>query len=88
MRKQIGIKSRRLYEICSYTGLAHYISLVWREYASGRSIYILKVKIFSLHGKAVKKYVYHDFNAALQALREKVEFFTLYGIDLQLDLPI
>lgn len=88
MRKQIGVKSRRLYEVGSYTGLCHYISLVWREYASGRSIYIVKVVISSRYGKTIRKNVYDNEHAALRALKRYIEEYTFFSIDLQLDLPI
>lgn len=88
MRKQIGVKSRRLYEIGSYTGLCHYISLVWREYASGRSIYIVKVVISSRRGKTILKYVYENEYGALRALKRHIEEYTIFSIDMQLDLPI
>lgn len=88
MRKQIGVKSRRLYEIGSYTGLCHYISLVWREYASGRSIYIVKVVIASRKGKTILKEVYENEYAALRVLKRRIKEYTLFSIDMQLDLPI
>lgn len=88
MRKQIRVKSRRLYEVGSYTGLCHYISLVWREYASGRSIYIVKVVISSRYGKTIRKNVYDNEHAALRALKSRIEEYTFFSIDLQLDLPI
>lgn len=88
MRKQIGVKSRRLYEIASCTGLCHYISLVWREYASGRSIYIVKVVISSRCGKTILKEVYENEYAALRVLKRRIKEYTFLSIDLQLDLPI
>lgn len=88
MRKQIGVKSRRLYEIGSYTGLCHYISLVWREYAYGRSIYIVKIVISTRYGKTIRKRVYDNEHAALRALRACIYEYTLFSIDSQLDLPI
>lgn len=88
MKKNIGVKSRRLYEIGSYSGFRHYISLVWREYASGKSIYIVKVVIVSRDGKTIYKNVYHNEQNALNALKELIIKYTFFNIETQISLPI
>lgn len=88
--KNVGIKSERIYHVSSLYGFVHEISLVCREYMSGRCIYIIKY-IFSYYKdgakyKDVYRYVYYDKNNALSVLADSIRKYTLNNINNQIDL--
>lgn len=86
----VGIKSERLYHVSSLYGFVHEISLVCREYMSGRCIYIIKY-IFSYYENGIKrkevyKDVYRNKDNALSVLADSIRRYTLKNINDQLDL--
>lgn len=88
--KNVGIKSERIYHVSSLYGLVHEISLVCREYMSGRCIYIIKY-IFSYYEngiirKEVYKDVYRNKDNALSVLADSIRRYTLKNINDQMEL--
>ena len=69
--KNVGIKSQKLYTVSSLYRLVYDLSLIEREYKSGKSIYILKCIITyyrnGVEHKKVFKKVYYTFDTALRA---------------------